>query len=32
MDLASPQPELTIQAVMVHGKPRVTKAVQHIPE
>jgi hypothetical protein len=32
MDLAAPQPELMVRAAMVHGKPRVTKAVQHVPE
>jgi hypothetical protein len=32
MDLVAPKLELTVQAAMVHGKPRVAKTVQHIPE
>jgi hypothetical protein len=32
MDLAAPQPELTVQAATVCRNPRVAKAVQHVPE
>jgi hypothetical protein len=32
MDLSAPQPELTVWAAMVRGKPRVAEAVQHVPE
>jgi hypothetical protein len=32
MDLAAPQPELTVWAAAIRGKPRVAEAVQHIPE
>jgi hypothetical protein len=32
MDLATPQPKLTVRVATVHRKPRVAKAVQHIPE
>jgi hypothetical protein len=32
MDLAAPQPELTVWTAMVCGKPRVAEAVQHVPE
>jgi hypothetical protein len=32
MDLSAPQPELTVWMVMVHGKPRVAEAVQHVPK
>jgi hypothetical protein len=32
MDLAAPQPELTVQMAMVHGKTRVAEAVQHVPK
>jgi hypothetical protein len=32
MDLAAPQPELTVRAATVRGKTRVAKAVQHVPK
>jgi hypothetical protein len=32
MDLAAPQPELTIRTTTVHGKTRVAEAVQHVPK
>jgi hypothetical protein len=32
MDLAAPQPELTVRTAMVREKPRVAEAVQHVPE
>jgi hypothetical protein len=32
MDLAAPQPELTVRMTMVCGKPRVAEAVQHVPK
>jgi hypothetical protein len=32
MDLAAPQPELMVQAAAIRRKPRVTEAVQHVPE
>jgi hypothetical protein len=32
MDLAAPQPELTVRAATVRGKPRVAEAVQHVLE
>jgi hypothetical protein len=32
MDLVAPELELMVQAAMVHGKSRVAKTVQHIPE
>jgi hypothetical protein len=32
MDLAAPQPELTVRMAMVHGKTRVAEAVQHVPK
>jgi hypothetical protein len=32
MDLAVPQPELTIWTTTVCGNPRVAKVVQHVPE
>jgi hypothetical protein len=32
VDLAAPQPELTVWAAAIRGKPHVTKAMQHIPE
>jgi hypothetical protein len=32
MDLAAPQPKLTVQAAMVCGKPRVAETVQHVSE
>jgi hypothetical protein len=32
MDLAAPQPKLTVWAAAIRGKPRVSKSVQHIPE
>jgi hypothetical protein len=32
MDLAMPQPELTVQMAVIRGKPRVAKAVQHVPK
>jgi hypothetical protein len=32
MDLAAPQPELTVRAATVRGNARVAKAVQHVPE
>jgi hypothetical protein len=32
MDLAAPQPKLTVRAATVRGKPRLAKAVQHVPE
>jgi hypothetical protein len=30
MDLAAPQPELTVRTAIICGKPRVAEAVQHI--
>jgi hypothetical protein len=32
MDLAAPQPELTVQTAVIRGKPRVAETVQHVPE
>jgi hypothetical protein len=32
MDLAMPQPKLTVRTTTVHGNPRVAEAVQHVPE
>jgi hypothetical protein len=32
MDLATPQPKLTVWVATVHRKPRVAEAVQHVPE
>jgi hypothetical protein len=32
IDLAVPQPKLTIQAAMVRGKTHVAETVQHVPE
>jgi hypothetical protein len=32
MDLAPPQPKLMVRAAMIHEKPRVAKAVQHVLE
>jgi hypothetical protein len=32
MDLAAPQPELTVWTAMVRGKTRVAEAVQHVPK
>jgi hypothetical protein len=32
MDLAAPQPKLTVWMATVRGKLRVAEAVQHIPE
>jgi hypothetical protein len=32
IDLTTPQPELTVRTAMVHGKPHVAEAVQHVPE
>jgi hypothetical protein len=32
MDLAAPQPELTVRTATVRGKPCVAKVVQHVPE
>jgi hypothetical protein len=32
MDLAAPQPKLTVQMATVRGKPCVAKAVQHVPK
>jgi hypothetical protein len=32
MDLTVPQPELTVWAAVIRGKPRVAEAVQHVPE
>jgi hypothetical protein len=32
MDLAAPQPELTVWTAMVRGKPRIAEAVQHVPK
>jgi hypothetical protein len=32
MDLAAPQPELTVWVAMVRGKPHVAEVVQHVPE
>jgi hypothetical protein len=32
MDLAAPQPKLTVWTTMVRGNPHVAKAVQHILE
>jgi hypothetical protein len=31
MDLAALQPELMVRAATIHGKPRVAKMVQHVP-
>jgi hypothetical protein len=32
MNLAAPQPELTVRTAMVRGKTRVAEAVQHVPK
>jgi hypothetical protein len=32
MDIAAPQPELTVRAATVRGKTRVAEVVQHVPE
>jgi protoheme ferro-lyase len=32
MDLAAPQPKLTVRMAMIHGKPRVAETVQHVSE
>jgi hypothetical protein len=32
VDLAVPQPKLTVWAATVRGKPHVAKTVQHVPE
>jgi hypothetical protein len=32
MDLAAPQPELTVWVATVRGKPHVAEVVQHVPE
>jgi hypothetical protein len=32
MDLAVPQPELTVRMATVRGEPRVAEAVQHVSE
>jgi hypothetical protein len=32
VDLAAPQPELTVRTTTVCGKPRVAVAVQHVPK
>jgi hypothetical protein len=32
MDLAAPQPELTVWAATICGKARVAEAVQHVPK
>jgi hypothetical protein len=32
MDLAAPQPELTVWLATIRENPRVAKAVQHAPE
>jgi hypothetical protein len=32
MDLAAPQPELTLRVATIRGKPRVAEAVQHVLE
>jgi hypothetical protein len=32
MDLAAPQPKLTVRTATVCGEPRVVEAVQHVPE
>jgi hypothetical protein len=32
MDLAAPQPELTVRTATVRGKTRVAEAVQHVPK
>jgi hypothetical protein len=32
MDLAAPQPELTVRTATVRRKPRVAEAVQHVPK
>jgi hypothetical protein len=32
MDLAAPQPELTVRMATVRGKTRVAEAVQHVPK
>jgi hypothetical protein len=32
IDLAAPQPKLTVRVAMVRVKPRVAEAVQHVPE
>jgi hypothetical protein len=32
MDLVVPQPELTVRAAVIRGKPHVAEAVQHVSE
>jgi hypothetical protein len=32
MDLAAPQPKLTVWAAVIRGKPRVAEVVQHVSE
>jgi hypothetical protein len=32
MDLEAPQPELTVRAAAIRGKPRVAEVAQHVPE
>jgi hypothetical protein len=32
MDLAAPQPELTVWTTTVRGKPHVAEMVQHVPK
>jgi hypothetical protein len=32
MDLAAPQPELTVRAATVRGKSHIAETVQHVPE
>jgi hypothetical protein len=32
MDLAAPQPELTVRVAAIRGKPRVAEAVQYVPK
>jgi hypothetical protein len=32
MDLAAPQPKLTVRTATVHRKPRAAETVQHVPE
>jgi hypothetical protein len=32
MDLAAPQPELTVWVAVIRRKPRAVEAVQHVPE
>jgi hypothetical protein len=32
VDLAAPQPELTVRTATIRGKPHLAEAVQHVPE